>query len=79
MLTRHSAPIIFKLCCAKFVRSAITSGAGGCIGAQLVLADYKEDDRVLYASPIFMLIAYYLGFTNRNGNLRRNDDGNIKK
>ena len=46
------------------VRSAITIGAG-CIGAPLVLADYKEDDCVLCASPIFMLIAYYLGFTNR--------------
>ncbi len=31
----------------------------------VVLADYKEDDRVRCASPIFMLIAYYLGFTNR--------------
>jgi hypothetical protein len=37
----------------------------GCIGAPLVLADYKEEDRVRCASPIFMLIAYYLGFTNR--------------
>jgi hypothetical protein len=37
----------------------------GCIGAPLVLADYKEDDRVRCASPIFMLIAYYFGFTNR--------------
>ncbi len=35
-----------------------------CIGAPLVLVDYKEDDRVRCASPIFMLIAYYLGFTN---------------
>jgi hypothetical protein len=25
----------------------------------------KQDDRVRCASPIFMLIAYYLGFTNR--------------
>ncbi len=46
------------------VRSVITIGAG-CIGAPLVLADYKEDDCVLCASPIFRLIAYYLGFTNR--------------
>ncbi len=46
------------------VRSAITYGAG-CIGAPLVLADYKEDERVRCASPIFMLIAYYLGFTNK--------------
>jgi hypothetical protein len=46
------------------VRSAITIGAGG-IGAPLVLAHYKEDDRVRCASPIYMLIAYYLGFTNR--------------
>ena len=46
------------------VRCAITFGAGY-IGAPLVLADYKEDERVRSASPIFMLIAYYLGFTNR--------------
>jgi hypothetical protein len=46
------------------VRSAITISAG-CIGAPLVLADYKEDELVRWASPIFMLIAYYLGFTNR--------------
>jgi hypothetical protein len=46
------------------VRSAITIGAGY-IGAPLVLADYNEDDRVLCVSPIFMLIAYYLGFSNR--------------
>ena len=46
------------------VRSAIIMGAG-CISTPLVLAYYKEDDRVLCASPIFMLIAYYLGFTNR--------------
>jgi hypothetical protein len=39
--------------------------SAGCIGAPLVLADYKEDDRVRCASPIFMLIAYYLGFKNR--------------
>jgi hypothetical protein len=36
----------------------------GCIGAPLVLADYKEGE--FCASPIFMLIAYYLDFTNRN-------------
>ncbi len=46
------------------VRSAINIGVG-CIVAPLVLADYKEDDCVQCASPIFMLIAYYLGFTNR--------------
>jgi hypothetical protein len=46
------------------VQSAITIGAGY-IGAPLVLADYKEDERVRSASPIFMLIPYYLGFTNR--------------
>ncbi len=46
------------------VRSAITIGARY-IGAPLVLADYKEDERVQSASPIFMLIANYLGFTNR--------------
>ncbi len=58
--------IISKLCFADFflVRSAINIGAG-CIVAPLVLADYKEDDCVRCASPIFMLIAYYLGFTNR--------------
>jgi hypothetical protein len=46
------------------VRSAITIGAGY-IGAPLVLADYKEDECVRSASPIFMQIAYYFGFTNR--------------
>jgi hypothetical protein len=58
--------MVSQLCFADFfhVRSAITIGAGG-IGAPLVLADYKQDDRVRCASPIFMLIAYYLGFTNR--------------
>ncbi len=59
MLTRHSEPIIFFP-----VRSAISIGAG-CIGAPLVLAEYKEDDSVRCASPIFMPIAYKLGFTNR--------------
>jgi hypothetical protein len=59
MLTRHDEPIIFN-----YVRSAITIGAGG-IGAPLVLTDYKQDDRVWCASPIFMQIAYNLGFTNR--------------
>ena len=39
------------------VRSAITIGAG-CIGAPIVLAEYKEDDRVRCASPIFKPIAY---------------------
>jgi hypothetical protein len=50
------------------VQSAITIGAGG-IDAPLVLANYKQDDRVRCASPIFMLITYYLGFANRNGNM----------
>jgi hypothetical protein len=39
------------------VRFAITFGAG-CIGVPLVLADYKQDDRVPCASTIFMPIAY---------------------
>ncbi len=39
-----------------------TMGAGG-NGTPLVLADYKQYDGVRCASPIFMLIAYYLGFT----------------
>jgi hypothetical protein len=44
------------------------------------LAEYKEDERVQCASPIFMLIAYYLGFTNRKRKKhRRKDDANIKK
>ncbi len=34
-------------------------------GTSVVLADYKKDERVRSASPIFMLIAYYLSFTNR--------------
>ena len=61
-----SLPTTFKVCFADFfcVRCAITIGAGG-IGAPLVFADYKQDDRVRCASPIFMVIAYYLGFTNR--------------
>ncbi len=49
--------------CAKCA-CAITIGAG-CIGAPLVLADYKEDERVRWTWPIFMIIAYYLFFTNR--------------
>jgi hypothetical protein len=55
----HSAPIIFKLCFADFfpVRSANPIGAG-CIGAPIVLAEYKEDDCVRCASPIFIRIAY---------------------
>jgi hypothetical protein len=40
------------------VRSATPIGAGY-IGAPIVLADYKVDERVRSASPIFMLIAYY--------------------
>jgi hypothetical protein len=69
MLTRHSALIIFNyvLRISFHVQSAITIGAG-CIGAPLVLADYKEDDCVLCASPIFMLIAYHLGLQPGNGN-----------
>ncbi len=63
MLTKHGKPIMFPGFFFR-VRSAITIGAGG-IGAPVVLADYKQDDRVRCASPIFMLIAYYLGFTNR--------------
>jgi hypothetical protein len=39
------------------VRSAITVGAGG-FGAPIVLADYKEDDWVRCALPIFIPIAY---------------------
>jgi hypothetical protein len=46
------------------VRSAIPFGEG-CIGAPLVLSDYKQDDCAPCASPIFMLITYYLGFTNK--------------
>jgi hypothetical protein len=45
------------------VGSAIPIGAG-CIGAALVM-EYKQDDRVRCDSPIFMLITYFLGFTNR--------------
>jgi hypothetical protein len=58
--------LVSQLCFADFfpVRSAITIGAGG-IGAPLVFADHKQDGRVQCASPIFMLIAYNLGFTNR--------------
>jgi hypothetical protein len=57
MLNKNDASIIFILCFADFFpfQSAITIGAGY-IGAPLVLADYKEDERVRCASPIFMLI-----------------------
>ncbi len=58
MQTRYSEPIIFF-----GVWSAITIGAG-CIGAPIVLADYKEDDCVRCASPLFIPIAYKLSFTN---------------
>jgi hypothetical protein len=44
------------------VGSAITIGAG-CIGAPLVLADDKQDDLFRCALPIFMPVAYKLGFT----------------
>jgi hypothetical protein len=46
------------------VRTATPIGAG-CIGAPIVLAEYKEDDRVRCASPIFKPIAYKMSFTNR--------------
>ena len=49
---------------ASSLYSATPIGAG-CIGVPIVLADYKVDERVWSASPIFMLIAYYLSFTNR--------------
>jgi hypothetical protein len=39
------------------VRSATPIGAG-CIGAPIVLAEYKEDNCVRCASPIFIPIAY---------------------
>jgi hypothetical protein len=58
MIANYVSRIFFR------VWSAIIIGAGG-IGTPLVLADYKQDDHVRCASPIFMLIAYYLGFTNR--------------
>ncbi len=38
------------------VRSAIYIGAG-CIGAPLVLADFKESEPVRCASPVFMLFS----------------------
>jgi hypothetical protein len=64
--------MVSQLCFTVFfhVRSAITIGAGG-IGAPLVFADYKEDDCVWCASPIFMLITYYLGFANRKRKCRK--------
>jgi hypothetical protein len=46
------------------VRTATPIGAG-CIGAPIVLAEYKEDERVRCASPIFKPIAYKLSLTNR--------------
>jgi hypothetical protein len=51
MLAKLDAPIIFNLCFADFFRvlSAIPIGAG-CIGAPLVLADYKQGDCVWCAS-----------------------------
>jgi hypothetical protein len=64
MLARHVAPIVFNYVSQIFfhVRPAITIGARS-IGAPFVLADYKEDDRVRCASPIFKPIAYKLGST----------------
>ncbi len=55
ILTKYGEPIMIR----RFfcVRPAITIGAGG-IGAPIVLADYKEDDCVRGASPIFIPIAY---------------------
>ncbi len=46
------------------VLSATPIGAG-CIGAPIVFAEYKEDDCVWCASPIFIPIAYELSLTNR--------------
>ncbi len=62
-LCANKIPILFR----RFffpVRTATPIGAG-CIGAPIVLAVYKEDDRVRCASPIFKPIAYKLSFTNR--------------
>ncbi len=59
-MTKHCAPI---KCFADFfrVRSAIPIGAG----CAIILADCKEDERVLCASPIFKPIAYKLSIYNR--------------
>ncbi len=53
MLTRHCAPIIFKLCFADFFLYSVrhyTIGAG-CIGAQLILADYTVSKMIVFGAP----------------------------
>ncbi len=68
MLNRLGAPIIFKLCFADFfsclVRHSYQRRVHRCVLVLGLLADQKKDDRVWCASPISMLITYYLCFTN---------------
>jgi hypothetical protein len=82
MLARLCAPIIFKLRFADFflhVLSATPIGAG-CIGAPLVLADYKEDDCVRCVSPIFITNRLVIELYKQETEIRcRKDDGSIKK
>ncbi len=63
MLTRHCVPII---CFADFfscsVRHSYWRRVRRCA---IILANCKEDERVLCASPIFKLIAYKLSISNR--------------
>ena len=64
-LASFSTPLVFHWSLPlNYVRSATPIGAG-CIGAPIVLAEYKEDDCVRCASPIFKPIANLLSFTNR--------------
>ncbi len=60
------APIIFKFCFAVFFscsdRHSYWRRVHRCANR---LAEYKDDDRVRCASPIFKPIAYKLSFSNR--------------
>jgi hypothetical protein len=71
MQTRLGAPNILIMFRGIFwgVRCAIIIGAWG-IGAQLVLADCKSDDRVRCASPIGMptqIMCLYMAETETDG------------
>jgi hypothetical protein len=54
---RSDVPRANRHCSPGTVSYATPIGAG-CVGAPIVLAEYKEDDHVRCASPIFIPIAY---------------------
>ncbi len=63
MLTRHCAPII---CFADFFSCSVRHSYWRRVcRCAIMLADCKEDERVLCASPIFKPIAYKLSISNR--------------